>query len=233
MTLLTAVSDAMSLCLNITTTQVVSNTDQTVSKFLTLAQIEVDDTFPAYNWRFAPVDLVITGDGSTTLWPLASDFEHIQLGNALWSQKYPSIPLTGPMSEVEILALKALPVNPLRPVWRLRGSKLEIWPALAAGEIVNGVYYSTNPILANDGVTTRLRWAADTDIARFPETILRNGLVWRWKASKGRDYAEDFRTYALDRDLKAAHEQGGRIVNTSRVSAMPDNAWAGVITIIP
>jgi hypothetical protein len=75
--------------------------------------------------------MTLTGDGTTTLFVLPSDFERILQGQALWSNKYPSIPLQGPITSQDLLALKALPVMPVRPVWRLIGGQLEIWPALS------------------------------------------------------------------------------------------------------
>jgi hypothetical protein len=153
-------------------------------------------------------------------------------GQALWSQKYPSIPLQGPISSQDLLALKALPVMPVRPVWRLIGGQLEIWPTLANGEIVNGEYRSTNPIVSGDGSTRKTRWTNDTDYALFPEIILRLGLIWRWKASKGLDYGEDFKTYQLERDKKAAHEAGGKIVRMTNTHSIGSEQWPGVITVI-
>ena len=74
---------------------------------------------------------------------------------------------------------------------------LQIWPALASGEIVNLEYYSTNPIASADGATRKPRFTADTDFVMFPEGVLTRGMIWRWKQSKGLEYAEDFRTWNI------------------------------------
>ncbi|WP_375764234.1 hypothetical protein ACE10X_13205 [Bradyrhizobium sp. Pha-3] len=233
MSILTAVSDAMVLCGQPQPNAVVSNTDPTVAKFLAFAQTEAEETGSDFNWRNLNIQMILTGDGTTTLFALPSDFERVLQGQALWSNKYPSIPLQGPISSQDLLALKALPVTPVRPVWRLIGGTLEIWPALSNLEVVNGEYRSTNPIVSSDGLTRKPRWTADSDYTLFPEIILRLGLIWRWKQSKGLDYAEDFRSYTLEREKKAAHEAGAKIVRMSNQLSWNENQWPGVITVTP
>lgn len=232
MSLLNAVSDAMLLCGLPQPSNIVSNVDPTVQKFLAFAQTEAEITRSDFNWRNLNIAMTITGDGTTTMFALPSDFERILQGQALWSQKYPSIPLQGPISSQDLLALRALPVMPVRPVWRLIGGQLEIWPALANAEIVNGEYRSTNPIVSSDGSTRKPRWTDDADYALFPEIILRLGLIWRWKQSKGLDYAEDFKTYQLEREKKAGHEAGGKIVRMTNTWNMGLDQYPGIITVV-
>lgn len=222
----------MVLCGQPQPSSVVSNPDPTVLKFVAFAQVEAEQTGSEFNWRNLNIAMTLTGDGTTTLFALPSDFERILQGQALWSQKYPSIPLQGPISSQDLLALKALPVMPVRPVWRLIGGQLEIWPALSNLEVVNGEYRSTNPIVSGDGATRKPRWSNDSDYTLFPEIILRLGLIWRWKQSKGLDYAEDFRSYSMERDKKAGHEAGGRIVQMTNTFNIGSDQWPGVITVI-
>lgn len=233
MSILTAAQDAMVLCGLPQPSGVVSSTDLTVTKFLAFAQVEAETTGSDFNWRSLNIALQLTGDGATTLFALPSDFERILQGQALWSQKYPSIPLQGPISSQDLLALKALPVMPVRPVWRLIGGTLEIWPALSIGEIVNGEYRSTNPIVSGDGLTRKPRWTNDSDYTLFPEVILKLGMIWRWKQSKGLDYAEDFKSYQLERDKKAAHEAGAKIVRMTNQLNWGSNNWPGTISVVP
>lgn len=232
MSLLTATQDAMVLCGQSQPSSVVPNTDPTVAKFLAFAQVEAETTGSDFNWRNMNIAYLFIGNGSQTLFNLPSDFERIVQGQALWSQKYPSIPLQGPVSSQDLLALKALPVTPVRPVWRLIGTQIEIWPALANGEIVNTEYRTIYPISSSDGSTKRARWAADTDISLFPEVILKLGMIWRWKQSKGLDYAEDFRTYQIERDKKAGHEAGGKIVRMTNTWNLGSDQYPGIITVV-
>lgn len=232
MSLLTVIQDAMLLCGLTKPTAVLTSTDTAIQQFVAFAQQEVDETFTGNNWRNSHVDFLITGDGTSTLWPIPNDFERMIAGQAMWSQKYPSIPLQGPISDTDYLALKALPVMPVRPVWRLIGGILEIWPALSLGELVNGSYFSTNPISSADGLNRYLRWMNDTDFPLFPETILRSGIIWRWKRSKGLDYAEDFRTWQMELEKKAAHEKGAKIVHMTNTFNIGSDQWPGIVSVI-
>lgn len=233
MSILTATQDAMVLCGQPQPSSVVSNTDPTVLKFLAFAQIEAEETGSEYNWRNLNIAMTMTGDGTTTQFALPSDFERILQGQPLWSNKTPTIPLQGPISSQDLLALKAFPVTPIVPVWRLIGGQIEFYPALASGEIVNGEYRSYNPIVSGDGVTRKARWSNDSDYTLFPEIILKLGLIWRWKQSKGLDYAEDFRSYSMERDKKAGHEAGAKIVRMTNTWNVGSNQWPGIITVSP
>lgn len=233
MSLLTCVQDAMVLCGLTQPSQAISNTDNTVLQFVAFAQKEADETWSEFNWRQSRIAAQLNGDGSTTLFSLPSDFERILAGPSLWSQQYPSIPLQW-VSDTELLALKALPVTPVRPVCRLIGGTLEIWPAIAAGEVISLEYYSTNPICTSDGLTRKPRWTFDSDFVLFPEPVMTRGIIWRWKQSKGLDYAEDFRTWELERQKKAAHDGGARVVQMARAfNITPSSVWPGIVTVIP
>jgi hypothetical protein len=231
MTLLTAVQDAMVLCGLPQPTIAQSNPDAAVLQFVAFAQKEVDETWTDFNWRNSRIAGQLSGNGTTTLFALPGDFERMLAGPSLWSSKYPSIPLQW-ISDSELLALKALPIMPVRPVCRMIGATLEIWPPLSSGESISLEYYSTNPISSGDGLTRKPRWTADTDFALFPETLLSRGIIWRWKQSKGLDYAEDFRTWSLERDKKASHDGGARIVQMTNVYNLTSGQWPGVISVI-
>ena len=232
MSLLSCIQDAMVLCGLTSPSQAVSSTDNTVLQFVAFAQMEADDTWSEYNWRQSRIAGVITGDGTTTLFALPSDFERMLAGPSLWSTKYPSVPLQW-VSDNELQAMKALPITPTRPLVRLIGGTMEIWPALAAAETVNMEYYSTNPLATADGVTRKPRWTLDSDFSLFPESVLTRGMIWRWKQSKGLEYAEDMKTWALDRDKKAAHDGGARVVQMTKNFNITPHDWPGLITVVP
>ena len=223
----------MVLCGQPQPSSVVSNTDPTVLKFLAFAQIEAEETGSEYNWRNLNIGMTMTGDGTTTQFALPADFERILQGQPLWSSKTPTIPLQGPISSQDLLALKAFPVTPIVPVWRLIGGQIEFYPAPASAEIITGEYRSYNPIVSGDGATRKARWSSDSDYTLFPEIILKLGVIWRWKQSKGLDYAEDFKSYSLERDKKAGHEAGGKILRMTNTWTVGANQWPGVVTISP
>jgi len=177
-------------------------------------------------WIGAPikVEAQITGDGTSTYWDLPGDYDRLVPGEAFWSLKYPAVSLGGPVLDEEMLAMKALPVQPVRPIWRLFGNQVEIWPALASGEIVKLQYRSAYWIVSSDGATVRNRWLQDTDLSLVDENLLTMSLIWRWKRAKGFDYAEEFRSFEMARVRKAGQDAGSRLVRTA-VGLRPDGIW--------
>lgn len=229
MTLLTAAQDAMTLCGLSSPATVIGNTDASVAKFLAFAQMEADQTGSDFNWRSMYGQLVCTGDGATATFTLPANYERIAQGWSVYSSKYPTTPLRGPVSTQELLGMKSFPVYATPSVWRLTGNKIEFFPVLASGETATVDYRTFYPIVAADLVTAKPRWTVDTDLALFPEIIIRTGMIWRWKQSKGLDYAEDYRTYSIERDKKAAHEVGAGVVSMTGPKPLRDDQWYGKI----
>jgi hypothetical protein len=212
----------------------ISNSDPTIQQIIALVQDEGDEDAANYDWRNIKIACNFTGDGTTTNWALPADFDRWPTAGAcFWSASYPMIPLQGPISDTDLMAMQALPVKPVRPVWNMIGPELYVWPALAAGEVVSGQYRSTNWILSGaDGVTRQAVWLADTDTALINERVIMLGAIWRWKRAKGLDYAEDMKTWSSALEVAAAHDRGNRTVNMARAwNFDPSNFWPGIIQV--
>lgn len=63
------------------------------------------------------------------------------------------MPVIGPVTNEEMAAAKALPLQPLQPIWRIIGNQFEFYPAPALGEVYTYNYYSTAWICALGTVT--------------------------------------------------------------------------------
>lgn len=79
--------------------------------------------------------------------------------------------------------------------YRIAGGNLLFVPAQAAGEVCTFEYQSK--AWATNGATFSDAFLSDGDTSLLDEQILALGLLWRWKAQKGFDYAEDFRAYEI------------------------------------
>jgi len=216
-------------------TTVITNPSNNVQKLLAYAQDSGRDLLERWNWRALNKSATITGDGVTTLWPLPSDFKRLcpsdksQTGPFVSSVR-PLLPLSGPVNDEDLNQAKAWPAMPVVPLWRLIGSNVEIWPALAAAEVVTYNYYSKAWIRPVAGADQTI-WALDTDTSLIEEDTVMKGTVWRWKASQGLDYAEEFRQYELSADRNAGQEGTERIVSTASPRfGLADDCWPGTIT---
>lgn len=229
MSLLTVVKKACAVCNIAVPSAVISSTDQNIQQMLYLAQMEGDESAASYDWRNLKTKITLAGDGTTTLFQLPSDFDHFMMGVPLISSAYPTIPLPGPISDDDLMRLKALGYAAPVSYWRLIGGAIEVWPAIGAGVTVTGEYRSNCWILASDRLTRLPEFASDDDLPLIPDRVLLLGLIWRWKAAKGLEYAEDFRTWDMERQRASGHDVGNRTISISR--ANPSAAsWPGTIT---
>ncbi len=128
--------------------------------------------------------------------------------------------------------VKAINVTGPRYQVRLRGGLLLSNPVPTAGHTWAFEYVSWNWILDNDGSTTKQYFTEDTDTFFLPETVLLQGLRWRWKKEKRFDYAEDFMTYekmaadALSREnFKNVLIMGRKQITPEPKVYVPNGTW--------
>lgn len=230
MSILSTLQTAMPLCGLPSPSQGVSSTDPSTQKFVAFAQDIGDELRERYYWRNLNIAGQITGDGTTTLFSLPSDWSSLSPGQQFFSSLYPTLPIYGPVTNEQLAQMKASPSFPTRPVWRIIGGTIELWPALGAGEVVSFNYYSTNWVSTATGAQRQASFMLDSDFSMIDEIILRRGLIWRWKASKGLDYADDFRRYELSIDRAGGREDAERIVGMAAPSLDLDGWFPGTIT---
>lgn len=224
MGLLSTVQDAMVICGFDSPSLVYASTDPTTVLFKTLSLVEGDALSRRFDWRRLKVLNTFTGDGSTTEFSLPTDFDRFVTGHPIWLDESPQLPLRM-VTDDEMLAMKVSQTDPVTPVWRLIGEKIEFYPAPDSGDLLKTEYRTTKWIYDESETTRKARWTADTDVAAIPERLITLGLVWRYKQAKGFDYAEDYRTYQIECE-KAGASNGGRQVIRMRSDYLGDYADA-------
>lgn len=205
MSLLTIVQDACALVGIDVPTVVTSSTDATYTQFVYLAQFEGDELMRKHKWREQKVAADFTGDGTTTTWALPEDFDRFTTEQRRESSVL--LGLDGPVSDDEFLDAQVRGWNPTIPYFRLFNGNIETVPAVADGQMIRFEYISSYWI-TDSGGTLKARFTADSDLSLLPDRLVTLGLVWRWKRAKGLDYAEEFRTYQMEK-LQQARVDGG------------------------
>lgn len=122
-------------------------------------------------------------------------FKYI-LNETIWDRST-QYPLTGPTSPARWQAEKAFTTVGPYARYRIRDNHLRMLPAPAAGltlafEIVTDFWVSD--VMS---ATRRNRFTADDDYPLLDSNLITLGAIWRWKKTKGLEYAEDFQTYEL------------------------------------
>jgi hypothetical protein len=246
MTILTIVQSAAIRCgFDAVLASAVGNTDKNVQQLVFFAQDAGRELLERADWVNLETEGRVIGDGTSTLYQIPQDWVRFSPSDksprgALVSNKYPLLPLQGPINTEDLNLLKALPVSTIRPVWRIIGGALEIWPALAGppvpnpqhlpGELVSFSYYSSFWIMNAARTVSRATWQSDDDFSLINEDSVMKGAVWRWKASKGLEYAEDFRAYEMSLSRNAGQQMTERVVSTSRKYVIGDETYLGTIT---
>jgi hypothetical protein len=235
-TILTMVQGAAIRCgFGAKPTAAVSSTDQNTQKLVIFAQDAGRELLERANWVNLDTAGTVTGDGLSTLFQLPQDWVRFSPSDksprgALVSSKYPLVPLDGPINTEDLNLLKALPASTVRPVWRIIGGALEIWPALALGEIVTFNYYSSYWIMNSARTTGGQTFNADDDFSLINEDTVMKGSIWRWKASQGLQYAEEFRAYEQSLSRNAAQQMTERVISTSSKLGFGRGTFLGTIT---
>jgi hypothetical protein len=131
----------------------------------------------------------------TTLATVASDFGRI-LNETMWNRTA-NWRVGGPLNPEEWQRKKASAAQVGIGNWfRIRGGSILFYPTPTAGESIYFEYISNQWCESSTG-TDQSAWADDDDVALIDEEIIRLGVIWRFKKSKGLDYSEDFRTYEM------------------------------------
>lgn len=207
-------------------TSIVGSTDPNAPLFLRLAQQEGRELARRHDWQRIKVDYTFASLAAEAQTALPSDYERLLPQPELWNRSL-ALRYAGPTSDLDWGRLKGLNVSAATPgYWRLFGDLLAITPAPAAGNTLSLPYVSKNWVAGSKSAFT-----LDTDTVLIPERLMTLGIVWRWKKSKGFDYAEDMSTYEREVERACARDAGlgVMILSKARMDDGGDTTWPGVI----
>jgi hypothetical protein len=178
-----------------------------------------------YDWQVLTKRATITGDGSTTSFDLPSDYDRMAAKTNLASSA----------SNIDLVKATDLDQwdyfqNHLSTTvpgyWMILGGQVHITPAPASG-VVHSYYYISENVVSGD----KPAFTADADTLVIPERLLTLSLVWRWRASKRLEYAEDLQNFEIAFSEETAKDKGSRVLVAGR-QRVPYNvraAYPGVL----
>ena len=114
--------------------------------------------------------------------------------------------------------------------WIILDNKIQVTPTPSTGN--NGkFYYLSNKIVTASGGTTKTEFTVDTDSFGLDERLLTLDLIWRWRAQKRLEYAEDMRNFDVAMEEASGRDKGNRIIKMGRqrMGAHVDIAYPGSI----
>lgn len=170
-----------------------------------------------FDWQRLKTVATITGDGSDTDFALPSDYARMLKKAQLFPSAQPNSPLIHVVDSDEWLQLEVENFGDTIGRWTIFANQINIKPAVALAATVK-YFYISNKLVALESATTltKATFTLDTDEFFLGDRILTLALIWRWKAAKGRAYAEDFQNYQNTRDILAGNDKGARIIHMGR-----------------
>lgn len=208
-------------------TTVVGNTDENVLRILALANEEGEQLSARYDWQGlireeTHTTLAAESQGLITT-ICGSDFDHIR--NETFWNRTKNRPWY-PVDATQWQQMKASGITGPVEYFRIRGNYLLALPTPAAGETL-AFEWVTKQWCEASGGSGQDAWAADTDVARLPDKLMKAGLLWRWKQAQGLEYAEDFNKYeSLVADAMSS-DGAKRRINMGAARALPQNVPDG------
>jgi len=149
-----------------------------------------------YEWQALLAEATFTtlaAESQGALATIAPGCKYI-VNDTIWNRDLRR-PVFGPLSAQRYQQLKAMVMaGPWYQFKIIRGN-INFIPNPAAGQDCYFNYISKNWVLAADNTTTKAAFTADDDTSLLDEDLMVLGLIWRWKAAKGFNYAEDFQKY--------------------------------------
>jgi len=194
-TLLSLVKDAADIIGLPRPSAVVGSGDQTVRRLLALAQIEGNELSRRHEWQALvkeKVHVTLAAEDQGAVTTLISDFRSL-IGGTMWNRSTQDY-VGGPVSPQDWQEYKAQTSAGPYFDFRIRGGKLLVFPAPAAGQNLALEYISTNWCQSSGG-TGQTAWALDTDTGILSEYLMTLGLVWRFQQVAGLEYGEAMRSY--------------------------------------
>lgn len=214
-------------------TSIVAGADQTARTLLSCAQREGRTLARRWAWSALTKDKVFTS-AATSAQPAALPTDFGRMVADTFYNRSLHRPVQGPLTAQEWDGHVALSAAVLFDAFRIRQGQVELLPTPAAGLTYAFTYVSADWCRDETSTVTRSLWAADADAGLLDEELMTLGVIWRFKQSRGLDYAEDMRTYEIEVAQAMARDGARRTVDLGgdatgsmpRLPGVAEGSWA-------
>lgn len=235
---MTALSIVQTVCSEIGLpfpTTAVSSTDTQILQIVALANREGKTLTkrPTYGWQQLQIEAsfaTVAAESQGALATIAPGYKYI-INDTIWNRSLRR-PLFGPLTPQRWQQLKAMNMVGPWNEFRIRNGNIIFIPIPSAGQQCDFEYQSGNWCTDSTGLITRSAYLQDTDLTLLDEDLVSLGVIWRWKKTKGLEYAEDFNEYerqvgdAIARDSsKDIISMGGGWYDLAPSITVPAGNW--------
>jgi hypothetical protein len=210
MTLLSVCQEAAIELSQTEPTSVFSTTDKFAKELRVQASKSAVAIMKAYDWQVLTKRATIAGDGSATTFNLPSDYDRMALKtNLASSASNMDLVKATDLDQWDYFQNHTSTTVP--GYWMVLGGQIQITPAPGAG-VVHSYYYISRNVVSGNQAT----FSADGDTLVVPERLLTMSLIWRWRASKRLEYAEDMQNFNIAFGEETAKDKGSRMLIAGR-----------------
>jgi len=212
---MTCLSIVQSVCKRVgldAPTAAVGSTDRQILQIVELCNESGQEIARRYPWT----GLLNVGTYATVATETQGALETIAPGldyiinDTIWNRTLRR-PIFGPKTPQGWEQQKAFAINGPWSSYRIIGGNIAMYPIPVAGQDCYFEYISKNWVNVTLVATTSPTWTADDDTPKLDSNLLILDTIWRYKAQKGLEYAEDFnKAETLKIDLMA--RDGGKDV---------------------
>lgn len=174
---------------------VVASSDTLALTLLGLAQEEGKTLSRRHTWQVLQTEYTFPTVASTVSYALPTDFDRILYDTVYNRTRRRS--MVGDLTPAQWQETQASLVTRVNPAFRIRGNLFLVSPTPSSVETIAYEYMSKNWCQSNASVG-QAAWAADTDTGILDEELMTLGIIWRFRAKKGLDYAEDMNNYEYE-----------------------------------
>lgn len=227
MTVFTACQSAILRLVGRKPQTVFSSTQQMEMEIAELATDVATDIMKSHDWRALTKFQTLTGDDVTSAFDLPDDYDRMALAQRVtdannWLWGYAAV-----NSLDEWMIITSSGFAAITPGWWIiLDGQMQFAPTPSSGHPARFAYISKNFGRAATGQTPISAFTTDADSFVLDERMLTLGIIWRWRAQKGLEYAEDLANYEKAFSENAARDTGSQPIRTRWPARMPGARYA-------
>lgn len=215
MSLLSIIQDATDLLGLARPSAIISSSDQQVRTLYALAKEEADELRSNYPWTALQREYTFTCSAAAAQSSgLPDDFDRFLNGS--FFDRSTRRPVLGPITPQLWQGIQANPqLNRVFLAFRQRAGSMLVTPTPNGTDTLAYEYITNKWARKSDLSTDYTTWQVDTDTSYLSEPIIKLGIRWRFKKSKGLPYGEDYDTYRAQRDNAQGVDGGAAAISIS------------------
>ncbi len=180
------------------------------------------------DWQALTQMATLPGDGATIIFPLvvfAPGYLRLIKTGKLHSLRFKNATFRAAADLDEWLFFKDNLLVGSPGNWVILNNAVQIFPAMPVNDTARFFYISNLYALSAAG-TPQPSFQADSDTFALDETLLRLGVVWRWRSNKRLEYAEDLKNYEIAKQAIMGPDKGAQSITVGRQRVSYNNQVA-------